>query len=189
MKMIFTILAASLIFSGSATADDGSKYYPDPIITHEEAAGMGCWTCTTHSKGKKTIAIMAESRDQAMEAAIKHCILGGGYKNECNANVFCQISDDHHPGPTEMKPFFDFGRGENGYGYCYQFDANMQVMNKGMPVADFNCDLTKSYYGWALHPDGELYCHRWTPYKHIMNKGQIVDAILCRKGNPWPYED
>jgi hypothetical protein len=75
--------------------------------------------------------------------------------------------------------FFDWARGNNGWGYCYEFD-NYGVLNNGRPVHPFNCEqVNPSYFNWARGWDGYVYCFQFTPYNAVMNDGHSVHPSYC----------
>lgn len=163
---------------------EGSTYDPEQDRTHDQA-GIGCWTCKTHSGRAKIEVIMGDTRQHTAELAVYYCVREDGIKEECVANLACEFGDDaHHPGPTQHKPFYDFARGMNGYGYCYSFDAHKEVLNGGRPVANANCNLSKTYYDFGVAPNGVRACYQWSPYQQVLNDGKWLDPLLCRKGDP-----
>ncbi|MES2768057.1 MAG: hypothetical protein V4596_02840 [Bdellovibrionota bacterium] len=85
---------------------------------------------------------------------------------------------DHHP---NYYTFFDWARGQNGWGYCYEFDNHGYVLNNGRPVHPMNCErVNPSYFDWGRGFDGYIYCYQWTPYHVIMNDGYAVNPRYCR---------
>lgn len=83
---------------------------------------------------------------------------------------------DHHPG---YYTYFDWARGNNGWGYCYEFD-DYGVLHGGRPVRNFNCErVNPSHFAWGRGFDGYVYCYQWTPYRHIMNDGYAVHPRYC----------
>ncbi len=86
-----------------------------------------------------------------------------------------QPEHNHH------RPFYDWGRGQNGWGYCYQFDKYGYVMNNGRPVNNRMCErYNPSYYAWAYATNGYTYCFQFTPYNVVMNEGRSVHPRFCR---------
>lgn len=85
---------------------------------------------------------------------------------------------DHH---NHYYTFFDWGRGQNGWGYCYEFDNHGYVLHNGRPMHPRNCEMVNpSYYDWGRGFDGYIYCYQWTPYHVIMNDGYAVNPRFCR---------
>lgn len=77
--------------------------------------------------------------------------------------------------------YFDWGRGQNGWGYCYEFDNYGYVLNNGRPMHPRNCEMVNpSYFAWGRGFDGYMYCYQWTPYQVIMNDGYAVHPRYCR---------
>lgn len=188
MKMLFVVLAVAMLQFSPAHADDETKHVPDPDVVNVPPGA--CWTCTTKNKYREYKVILAESREQAEQVAIKYCVNGGGPKSMCLRNLNCEFENTHHQDgehPQEVQPFYDWARGSDGYGYCFLFDEG-GVLNDGKPVADFFCDLTKTKYAYGATKDGTQACMQWTPYGHAMNKGQTLDPIYCREGKGFPVQ-
>ncbi len=186
MKIFFMIVAAMMLQLSPAMADDSSKNVPDPDIQHLPPGA--CWACSTKNKNHKIKVIMGTSREQAEQVAIDYCVKDGGPKSMCLRNLSCEFESSHHPGgdmPQDVQPWYDWGVGADGYGYCYLFDES-GVLNDGKAVQDFMCDMTKTTYKNALMKDGSLACMQWTPYGHAMVKGKVLDPVLCRPGKDFP---
>lgn len=82
-----------------------------------------------------------------------------------------------HPG---YYTFFDWARGQNGFGYCYEFDSYGYVLNGGRPMHPYNCErVNPSYFDWARGMNGHFYCYQWTPYHAVMNDGRPVHPRYC----------
>jgi len=76
--------------------------------------------------------------------------------------------------------YYDWGRGQNGWGYCYEW-ANGYVLNSGYPIANYYCEQENpSYFDWGRGMNGYTYCYQWTPYGVAMNEGRPVDNYYCR---------
>ncbi len=185
MKIFFMIVAAMMLQLSPAMADDETKHVPDPDVVHMPPGS--CWTCTTKNQNQKYKVIMATSLEPAEEVAIEYCMKSGGTKSMCLKNLHCEFENSHHPGehPQEVQPWYDWGRGADGYGYCYLFDEG-GVLNDGKAVQDFMCDLTKTTYKYATMKNGSQACMQWTPYGHAINKGKTLDPVLCREGKDFP---
>ena len=188
MKALFVLLAATLLQFSPALADDGTKHVPDPDTIEHHSAGNGCWTCTTRNKYREIYVIFGQTREQAEQVTMDYCVSNGGPKSMCRRHLKCQFENTHHPGgetPQEVQPFYDWGRGADGYGYCYLFDDS-GVMNNGKAVGNFMCDMTKTRYEFMPKKDGSQACYQVTPYGHIMDQGLELDPVRCRKGKDFP---
>ncbi|MGE0631547.1 MAG: hypothetical protein AB7O96_04020 [Pseudobdellovibrionaceae bacterium] len=76
--------------------------------------------------------------------------------------------------------YYDWGRGRNGWGYCYMWDRYGRVRNGGYPVSNYNCERVRpSYFRWARSRNGYYYCYQYTPYGVIMNEGYPVSNYYC----------
>lgn len=76
---------------------------------------------------------------------------------------------------------YDWGRAQNGYGYCYEWTSQGYVLNGGQPIANFYCEQTRpSLYNWGRANNGYTYCYQWTPDGYAMNGGQPVANFYCR---------
>lgn len=77
--------------------------------------------------------------------------------------------------------YYNWGRGRNGWGYCYLWNCNGRVRNGGLPVNNYNCEGTRpSYFRWATSRNGYVYCYQYTPYGVPMNEGYPVSNYYCR---------
>jgi len=100
--------------------------------------------------------------------------LGQMISAESQAEISSQPDHHHH------HPFYDWGRGQNGWGYCYQFDSHGYVMNLGRPVNNRMCErYNPSYYSWAHATNGYVYCFQFTPYSVVMNEVRSVHPRFC----------
>ena len=41
--------------------------------------------------------------------------------------------------------YYDWGKANNGFGYCYKWASNGKVLNQGKPVANFYCENNKPF--------------------------------------------
>ena|SRR5665213_447991 len=97
-------------------------------------------------------------------------------------------SDSHQIAP-QMRPnfvpmcrgaYYDWGKSQGGWGYCYQWACNGGVLNQGSPVDNALCESNRhSYYSWGRSQAGDTYCYQWTPYGVAMNEGSPVDNSFC----------
>jgi hypothetical protein len=101
------------------------------------------------------------------------------------------LQPDSYAGELKLDPkgenksgyytFFDWARGYNGWGYCYEFDRYGYVLHGGRPVHPIHCErVNPSYYDWARGIDGYFYCFQFTPYHAVMNEGRSVHPRFCR---------
>lgn len=107
--------------------------------------------------------------------------LGAGAVESAPSDIYAGSQNmstrDHHPGHYG---FYDWGRGQNGWGYCYQFDHYGYVMNNGRPVHPMNCErVHPSYFAWGNGMNGYTYCYQWTPYGIVTNEGRPVHPRYC----------
>jgi hypothetical protein len=91
-----------------------------------------------------------------------------------------QFNHDH-PNDPNCQSYFDWARGQNGWGYCYEFDNYGYVLNNGRPMHPMNCErVHPSFFDWARGWDGYIYCFQFTPYRDVMNDGRSVPPGYCR---------
>jgi hypothetical protein len=85
------------------------------------------------------------------------------------------------PPPPGYGSYFDWGRGADGTGYCYQFaSANGQVLNGGRPVPESNCEMVSpSHFDWGQGQNGYGYCFQFTPQQLVMWQGRPVSNQQC----------
>lgn len=86
------------------------------------------------------------------------------------------IGQGHYP---DNYTFFDWGQGQNGWGYCYEFDKRGYVLHNGRPVSAVGCQNNPSYYDWGSPFEDYRECYQWTPYNIKMNDGYPVDRRFC----------
>lgn len=87
--------------------------------------------------------------------------------------------------PPSTGAYFDWGRGRDGTGYCYQFTIHGDVLNGGMPVAENSCEaLRPSKSDWARGRNGYGYCYQFTPEKLVMYQGRPQANEICEKVLP-----
>jgi hypothetical protein len=76
--------------------------------------------------------------------------------------------------------YYNWGRANNGYGYCYQYTANGLAMNEGKPQSNYYCEMVKpSYYYWGRANNGNTYCYQYTASGLAMNEGKPVSNYYC----------
>jgi hypothetical protein len=98
--------------------------------------------------------------------------------NQAQAETALQNTTVNHP---HYNSYFDWGRGMNGWGYCYQWTPYGVPMNEGRPVPNFYCERHRpSFYRWAQGQNGYIYCYQFTPDGYVMNEGRPVDNRYCR---------
>jgi hypothetical protein len=91
------------------------------------------------------------------------------------------------PGPNTGS-YYDWGRAQNGWGYCYEYTNYGQVLNQGMPVSNWNCEQAHpSYYSWGQAQSGWGYCYQYTSYGVAMNEGSPVSNYSCEQTSPSYY--
>jgi hypothetical protein len=75
---------------------------------------------------------------------------------------------------------YDWGQGQNGWGYCYEWTNQGQVLNAGQPVNSYSCEaVNPSRPNWGHGRNGWAYCYEWTPYGVAMNEGQPINTYSC----------
>lgn len=84
--------------------------------------------------------------------------------------------------------YFDWGQGQNGWGYCYEWTNHGDVLNGGNPVHPYSCEKSNpSRFRWSRGQDGWGYCYQYTPYGVAMNEGSLVHPYSCEKVAPSYY--
>jgi len=84
--------------------------------------------------------------------------------------------------------YFNWGRGRDGWGYCYEYSCSGAILNGGYPVSNGSCETTRpSYYNWGRGQNGWGYCYQWTPYGVAMNQGHPVANFSCEATRPSYY--
>jgi hypothetical protein len=88
------------------------------------------------------------------------------------------------PPPYYGQPYYDWGRAQNGYGYCYEW-VNGQPLHQGQPVSNYLCEQVRpSSYLWGRAQNGYGYCYQYTPYGVVMNQGQPQSNYMCERTSP-----
>lgn len=76
--------------------------------------------------------------------------------------------------------YYNWGRGRNGFGYCYQYACTGATLNGGQPVSNYSCEAVRpSYVDWGRGQNGWGYCYQYTPYGVSMNEGKPVSNYSC----------
>lgn len=96
---------------------------------------------------------------------------------------------DNRPYPPPNRgSYFDWAQGNDGWGYCYEWTQNRDVLNNGYPVDNYNCERAyPSHFSWNRGTDGWGYCYQYTPYGHAMNSGRPVNNYSCERTSPSFY--
>ncbi len=107
-------------------------------------------------------------------------IAGAGIQADA---VIAEASAASRPGT-----YYDWGRGRDGFGYCYHWTRDGRVLNGGMPVDEYNCEARRpSFYDWARSVSGWGNCYRFTPTGLVMNQGQPQAYMNCEEYTPSYY--
>lgn len=101
--------------------------------------------------------------------------------------------DGRHDGPPHRRhpgnSYYDWGKGQNGWGYCYQWTNTGAPLNEGKPVDNSYCERENpSQYNWGKGQNGWGYCYQWTPYGVALNQGQPVSNYNCERRRPSHYK-
>ncbi len=84
--------------------------------------------------------------------------------------------------------YFDWGRGQDGYGYCYEYASTGDVLNQGRPQSNYYCErYSPSYFAWGRGMNGYGYCYQLTPRGDYMNLGQPQSNYQCEASDPSYY--
>ena len=143
--------------------------------------------CQTQSRGRFFQARDYEWR-RAQQVAYGQCLGAGGISQECANFMRCQWIDDLRPPvPPPVPPpappgyaRYDWGQGQNGWGYCYEWTWDHHVLNGGRAVPNDYCERYRpSHYQWGRGRDNNTYCYQWTPYGLAMNEGRPVPNNYC----------
>ncbi len=101
-----------------------------------------------------------------------------------------QSAVEMHPNQvTEASgSYFDWGKAQNGFGYCYHWASTGAVLNGGSPVSNYNCERNRpSYFNWGRAQNGFGYCYQYTPYGVSMNQGAPQSNYNCERTRPSYY--
>lgn len=118
--------------------------------------------------------------------------LSGTYEALSSAAVGTEVShfgiNTQDAGMACTGAYYNWGKAQNGFGYCYEWACNGSPLNGGQPVSDYLCESRRpSYYDWGKAQNGWGYCYQYTPYGVAMNKGQPVGDYLCESRRPSYY--
>jgi hypothetical protein len=95
-------------------------------------------------------------------------------------------ADNHHPGYPDS--FFDWGRGNDGTGYCFEFSYDGYVLNGGHPVPENLCESRNpSHFEWGQASNGFGYCFQFTPNHLVLWQGRPVSNMQCEYTQPSYY--
>ncbi len=84
--------------------------------------------------------------------------------------------------------YFDWGRAQNGFGYCYQWANPGQVLNGGAAQPNFYCEqVNPSFFNWGRAANGFGYCYQFTGNGLLMNLGQPQSNYSCEQRSPSHY--
>lgn len=84
--------------------------------------------------------------------------------------------------------YYEWGRGRDGSGYCYQFTSDGYVLNGGAPQPNFYCEqVHPSHSDWGRGNNGFGYCYQFTPTNIIMNQGAAIPNVQCELVMPSFY--
>jgi hypothetical protein len=106
------------------------------------------------------------------------------------ADIQSSLSVDPIENNLELQAgsYYNWGRGQNGFGYCYQYTSYGSVLNGGRPVANQFCENTKpSYHNWGRGKDGFGYCYQYTPQGLAMYEGRPQSNYFCEMTKPSYY--
>jgi hypothetical protein len=93
------------------------------------------------------------------------------------------------PPPGVDGAYYDWGRGNDGTGYCYQFTWDGYVLNGGAAQPNFYCEeIRPSHSDWGRGNDGWGYCYQFTPYDIVMNQGAAISNWTCEQQSPTHYQ-
>lgn len=86
--------------------------------------------------------------------------------------------------PPHYGSYYDWERGVDGWGHCYEWTSRREVLNNGRPVSDYLCEQSRpSHYSWGRGNDGWGYCYQYTPYGHALNSGSPVNNYYCEQNS------
>ena len=93
--------------------------------------------------------------------------------------------DSHNPANPHTGAYYDWGRGRDGTGYCYQFTNEGYVLNGGANVPESFCEAVEpSKADWARGKNGYGYCYQFTPDHLVMYQGRPQSNATCEKVSP-----
>ena len=84
--------------------------------------------------------------------------------------------------------YFNWGRAQNGFGYCYQWTSTGQLLNGGAAQPNFYCEqVNPSFFNWGRAQNGFGYCYQFTGTGLLMNLGQPQSNYSCEQRSPSHY--
>ena len=84
--------------------------------------------------------------------------------------------------------YYDWGRGQDGWGYCYEWTYDGQPLNGGRPVNSGYCESrSPSLFNCGRGHDGWGHCYQQTPKGEYMNQGRPVSDYQCEERSPSYY--
>lgn len=90
--------------------------------------------------------------------------------------------------PPGTGSYYNWGRAQNGWGYCYQWTMDGHVLNGGNPVDNFYCEQRHpSYANWGRAQNGWGYCYQYAPQGYVLNQGQPIPNMSCERTSPSFY--
>lgn len=203
MKMHLVYLAVSAFLLGVSPAQaNNSTFSGDQHVCMTEIAGeeFTAFASTLHQARQKVLHACMQGGGSQKEcnSNIECHVVGGTEQDDGNGQDDGNNQDDQndqddpnqggqddpdqdHPKKPHGKIYYDWGRGHNGFGYCYAFDKNGNVLYWGKPQPDVYCERVKSsHFAWARSWNGYIYCYQFTPYLAVMNNGYPVHPGYCR---------
>ncbi|MCB0422336.1 MAG: hypothetical protein KDD61_15160 [Bdellovibrionales bacterium] len=85
-------------------------------------------------------------------------------------------------GDRHRNSYYAWGKAKNGWGYCYHWTRDGEVLNEGKPVDDRHCErVNPSIYDWGKGKNGWGYCYHWTPKGVAMDEGRPASNYLCER--------
>jgi hypothetical protein len=97
---------------------------------------------------------------------------------------------DPQPQPplTNRGTYFDWERGNDGWGHCYEWTTHREVLNNGNPIEDFFCEENyPSHFRWDKGLDGWGYCYQYSPNGYVLNYGAPIPNNYCEATSPSFY--
>ena len=115
-------------------------------------------------------------------------LLGSSQSMHKSESLLGAIAKPKISHPQCTGAYYNWGQGQDGWGYCYEWTCDGMVLNGGAPVANSDCDYySPSYFNWGRGQDGGGHCYQWTPYGIAMNMGQPVGNDSCEYRSPSHY--
>ncbi len=84
--------------------------------------------------------------------------------------------------------YHNWGTGQNGYAYCYEYADNGRVLNGGQAQPNFYCEVRRpSHHSWGRGQNGYGYCYQYSPKNVAMNEGRAQSNFECERFEPSYY--